>query len=71
METFGDKTFDLIEVWLIIGELSTSKIEFKDSKLILGDNYLMISSINGDGELFKVYKLSNIAAFKLKNNKTT
>lgn len=66
MEQFENKVFEKVELWLIVGELGSSKLYFDDAKVILTDNNLIVSQNKEDGELYKIFKLNELAGFKLK-----
>lgn len=69
MERFGDKVFELVEIWEIVDGIGALRTEFPNSSLILTDSNLLISSKKDDGDFFKVFQLTEIAAFKIKHNK--
>lgn len=62
----SSKIYDEIYLWIneLNDKYSLNKIEFKNSKLLISGNYLIITEILNDSEISTVFELKNIKKYK-------
>lgn len=53
-----------VDVLVKTGQLSTTKLEFENSKAILHNNYLMVETCEENFKTTKLFNISEVVAFK-------
>lgn len=66
--TNQNNKYDEIYLWVnnLTDKYSMNKLEFKNSKLIITGNYLIITEILDDSESSTIFDLKNIIKYKTK-----